>query len=584
METVNEDIWQQLERVLASTPFLDAPRSQLLLNYVITETMAGRSERLKGYTIGIDVFDRSVDFDPVSDSIVRVQASRLRKLLSTYYDGAGKTDLLVIEIPSGGYVPRFHRRSDIIKQSHSPPPDQVSESETTHQFHLRSWFSSRYGWVALAVVLIATSALLIFQAYKHNEDSAQQQPAQTQTMPVGLLGFSVSAGHAHGREIVDTLSSEFAARLGKSKIVGLVNMPNVPTTTSGEDLAALSEKNGSYFYIGGTLLHRGNEWQVRIVILDGSTGQQLWTETFPFTEQANLAAIKTLATQAAGETRIALFANAKDKLNDAALDKVGAWQLYLMATWSPGAAEDSVAWEQERVALAQRAIEISPDFGLAHSVLADKFSYLANVDSASDTKENAEAAIFHSVRTLALASDDPDAMFNWSVRLWHIGDIRTSVLALERVLEIAPDHVLAGFLVKATPYNCAPIPQSVLNELIAYDDALSPDNPARWVTLTWLNQLKLNNEQLASAFSSGAASFNIYRTPDTAMRLAATELSNGNNESAVRIYRSVKVGWPKFDAWHYAKTTIPRRCQGQPLEQRYVELYSGLARLVAGPQ
>ena len=46
----------------------------------------GRQESLKEYSIGVDVFERSPDFDPKLDSIVRVQAGRLRLKLTEYYE------------------------------------------------------------------------------------------------------------------------------------------------------------------------------------------------------------------------------------------------------------------------------------------------------------------------------------------------------------------------------------------------------------------------------------------------------------------------------------------------------------------
>ena len=55
-----------------------------------------------GYTLGIDVFDRDVDFDPQVDPIVRIEAGRLRRALERYYLTEGKNDPIVIRIPKGG--------------------------------------------------------------------------------------------------------------------------------------------------------------------------------------------------------------------------------------------------------------------------------------------------------------------------------------------------------------------------------------------------------------------------------------------------------------------------------------------------
>jgi serine/threonine-protein kinase len=101
----------QLERVLASATFRDAARPSRLLRYLVEETLAGRGQGLKEMTLGLEVFDRGPDFDPRTDPVARVEASRLRTRLEQYYlqpDTAGE---LRIGLPRGGYVPTFARQT-----------------------------------------------------------------------------------------------------------------------------------------------------------------------------------------------------------------------------------------------------------------------------------------------------------------------------------------------------------------------------------------------------------------------------------------------------------------------------------------
>lgn len=94
-----------LERILASSHFAHAPRLSRFLRYVVEETQAGRAQRIKEFTIAADVFDRGTDYDPASDAVVRVEASRLRQKLQAFYEGEGRFESLVIELPKGGYCP-----------------------------------------------------------------------------------------------------------------------------------------------------------------------------------------------------------------------------------------------------------------------------------------------------------------------------------------------------------------------------------------------------------------------------------------------------------------------------------------------
>ena len=100
-------IIDQLNRILASTAFARSNRLQRFLRFVVRETLANREERLKEYTIALDVFERNDSFDPQTSSIVRVEASRLRGKLDLYNATDGRDDPVLISLPTGAYVPVF---------------------------------------------------------------------------------------------------------------------------------------------------------------------------------------------------------------------------------------------------------------------------------------------------------------------------------------------------------------------------------------------------------------------------------------------------------------------------------------------
>ncbi len=97
-----------LEKLLSSHTLQSSPRLRRFLECVVRHSLAGHDDPLKEYTLGVEVFDRSVRFDPRDDAIVRVEARRLREKLHTYYRTEGATDLVTISIPPGAYAPIFH--------------------------------------------------------------------------------------------------------------------------------------------------------------------------------------------------------------------------------------------------------------------------------------------------------------------------------------------------------------------------------------------------------------------------------------------------------------------------------------------
>lgn len=111
------DILAQLERITASPEFPGGNRAAAFLHYVVGETLAGRSGRIKGYSIAIEVFGRDETFTQ-DDPVVRIEAGRLRRSLERYYLVSGKSDPVRIDVPKGGYVPAFTwntEASDVIE-------------------------------------------------------------------------------------------------------------------------------------------------------------------------------------------------------------------------------------------------------------------------------------------------------------------------------------------------------------------------------------------------------------------------------------------------------------------------------------
>lgn len=79
------------------------------LRIAVERTLEGATDQLKEFSLGHDVFDRGEDYDPRTDSIVRVEARRLRRKLRVYYEGEGLLDKVVIQFHPGKYVPGFSR-------------------------------------------------------------------------------------------------------------------------------------------------------------------------------------------------------------------------------------------------------------------------------------------------------------------------------------------------------------------------------------------------------------------------------------------------------------------------------------------
>jgi Tol biopolymer transport system component len=126
----------QLDRILASAAFAGAERASSFLRFIVERTLEGHVGEIKESVIAVDVLGRPPSFDSKSDSIVRVEATRLRDRLSSYYEAEGGADPVLISLPKGRYVPEFGERqtrdaatsAGVLRLSILPPNNASFES------------------------------------------------------------------------------------------------------------------------------------------------------------------------------------------------------------------------------------------------------------------------------------------------------------------------------------------------------------------------------------------------------------------------------------------------------------------------
>ena len=105
-----------LTKVTDSEQFTGQKSLIKLLRFVTEKTLQGEQDTIKAYTIAVEVFDRPSSFDAATDTIVRVQAGKLRRTLEWYYRSSGSNDTVRIHIPKGTYVPQFISQNEFWEQ------------------------------------------------------------------------------------------------------------------------------------------------------------------------------------------------------------------------------------------------------------------------------------------------------------------------------------------------------------------------------------------------------------------------------------------------------------------------------------
>jgi adenylate cyclase len=160
-----EAVRAQLGRVLQSTQFDASARNRKFLSYVVEETLAGRGERIKGYSIATSVFGRDESFDPQLDSIVRIEAGRLRRALEHYYLTEGRADHVRIEIPRGSYVPAFNARQPELRPDTAAGPPSILVTAFEEEGDQSAFPTFTRGFIrVLVIALTRFTGLRVFSA------------------------------------------------------------------------------------------------------------------------------------------------------------------------------------------------------------------------------------------------------------------------------------------------------------------------------------------------------------------------------------------------------------------------------------
>jgi len=202
-----EESREELQSVLQSQPFTRSPGLSRLLSYLCEKAFSGESHQIKEYSVALDVFGRQESFDQDSDSIVRVQANRLRKRLAEYYEGEGRDHRIHITIPIGQYVPDFEERPTI----HEEPSNDEAITEPSgspRPGDIRPWkLTWRTGFrIAAVLLMLALTAFFFARMRTISRQFARTSPTsqESATPMVGLpVGDEIRILAGSNRSYVD---------------------------------------------------------------------------------------------------------------------------------------------------------------------------------------------------------------------------------------------------------------------------------------------------------------------------------------------------------------------------------------------
>ncbi|HEX6114461.1 MAG TPA: hypothetical protein VFZ10_19365 [Geminicoccaceae bacterium] len=285
----------QLARILASTEFKAAERNHRFLRYIVEEALAGRGDRIKAYSIAVEVLGRDASFDPQSDPVVRIEASRLRRSLEHYYIVAGRDDPIRIEIPKGGYVPEFTllRETAGAPSEAAPAPEapaaeplvlpERGEAPATHSdqpaLPTSSWRIPAWGGLAALglAAIVAGIGLWLWTAANEPEAVAEASPEGSPSiivLPFQNLGGEPGAYLANGMvEEITTVLAQFDELFVYSPVIGA-------RYGSAASYEQVRRELGVRYVLEGSIREAAGRVRVTARLVDAASGAQVWASAY----------------------------------------------------------------------------------------------------------------------------------------------------------------------------------------------------------------------------------------------------------------------------------------------------------------
>jgi adenylate cyclase len=285
-EPTAAEIREQLERVLGSQCFEQAGRSSKFLRFAAEQTLAGIGERLKGYTIAVEVFGRPADFDAQNDPLVRVEAGRLRRRLAEYYAGEGKRDELRVDLPRGGYAVVWSYVSaeepPVLLASASAPDGPTPAAGAVppkRRRRLRAW--------VIAALLVALSALVVVQQLRLSSRADRDFPTLTEALarsgkpPIVVLPFEDLSAQSELRGLADALTEETLLSLNEPELFTVATEPGAGAALgAGSSRVVIPVNIPAAYLLNGSVRDGVDGVRITARVMATSTGTQLWNVAY----------------------------------------------------------------------------------------------------------------------------------------------------------------------------------------------------------------------------------------------------------------------------------------------------------------
>jgi adenylate cyclase len=273
------DVRTQLDRILASAEFSVPQRVRQFLIYVVGKALAGEAERIKAYTIAVEVFGRDANFDVQNDPVVRIEAGRLRRALERYYLLDGHSAPVAIEIPKGGYVPTFSWRENPVDDRDEPasltPPGEIGPGPTVAGRQRPRWLAGSAIAAALACVIA-----IAWTADTPRIETAARALARPDAPILTVKRFANVSRNSEADLYAAGLQDELLTQLARFKEMTVVRQDTSSRDAEEATTTPNQQQFGNRHVLEGGIRAADGKVRVTARLLDASTSAIVWTASY----------------------------------------------------------------------------------------------------------------------------------------------------------------------------------------------------------------------------------------------------------------------------------------------------------------
>jgi len=355
------EVRSALERVLTCDGFQRSPQMQRFLRFIVEESLAGHQNRLKEYVVATEVFGRPSDYDPRVDSLVRVEAHRLRNLLDAHYRAEGREDPVVIELAKGSYVPSFHHR---VEAAATPTEVAVDRRPRRPQ----AWL------IAPAALALALVGLLL---YRLSAPTPHRLPANP---TIAVLPFDNLSTDPENQFFCFGLMDEITTDLARTGELRVVARTSAASFKRGDDIATIGRQLKADAVLEGSVQRNNGRVRVTVQLINTADSLHLWSDTYERSSADSLRAQDEIARTVSDAVRPHLTGSRAGEPHRPAFSADSeANRLYWKGSYfqSP---MGKTGWRKDLTASAdyfEQAVRRDPQFALAYAALADVYISLA---------------------------------------------------------------------------------------------------------------------------------------------------------------------------------------------------------------